>query len=125
MTAEMLLTGLSIGAAHYSCEGESWLIERGTDERLAWSAQGMAALSLFRAIVSHKLIPDKQEVLKKIHMAVDYEGWSPEELGDAWTGGILREVFEPVYHIRNGFELMPKGITLFLPAAGHGPQGCL
>lgn len=65
MTAEMLLTGLSIGAAHYSCEGESWLIERGTDGRLAWSAQGTAALSLFRAIVSHKLIPDKQEVLKK------------------------------------------------------------
>lgn len=113
MTAEMLLTGLSIGAAHYSCEGESWLIERGTDGRLAWSAQGMAALSLFRAIVSHKLIPDKQEVLKKIHMAVDYEGWSPEELGDAWTGGILREVFEPVYHIRNGFELMPKESRFF------------
>lgn len=65
MTAEMLLTGLSIGAAHYSCEGESWLIERGTDGRLAWSAQGTAALSLFRAIVSHKLISDKQEVLKK------------------------------------------------------------
>lgn len=40
MTAEMLLTGLSIGAAHYSCEGESWLIERGTDGRLAWSAPG-------------------------------------------------------------------------------------
>ena len=54
MTAEMLMTGLSIGAAHYSCEGESWLIERGTDGRLAWSAQGTAALSLFRAIVSHK-----------------------------------------------------------------------
>ena len=113
MTAEMLLTGLSIGAAHYSCEGESWLIERGTDGRLAWSAQGTAALSLFRAIVSHKLISDKQEVLKKIHMAVDYEGWSPEELGDAWTGGILREVFEPVYHIRNGFELMPKESRFF------------
>ena len=113
MTAEMLLTGLSIGAAHYSCEGESWLIERGTDGRLAWSAQGTAALSLFRAIVSHKLIPDKQEVLKKIHMAVDYEGWSPEELGDAWTGGILHEVFEPVYHIRNGFELMPKESRFF------------
>ena len=113
MTAEMLLTGLSIGAAHYSCEGESWLIERGTDGRLAWSAQGTAALSLFRAIVSHKLIPDKQEVLNKIHMAVDYEGWSPEELGDAWTGGILREVFEPVYHIRNGFELMPKESRFF------------
>ncbi len=107
MSVEMLLTGLSIGAAHYSMEGESWLIECGPDGRLIWSEQGICALSFFRAVLRHDMIPRKQEVLDKIHMAVEYRGWK-EELGDAWTGGILRKVFEPVYLVRNGFELFPK-----------------
>lgn len=108
MSVEMLLTGLSIGAAHYSMEGESWLIECGPDGRLIWSEQGICALSFFRAVLRHDMIPRKQEVLDKIHMAVEYRGWKEEELGDAWTGGILRRVFEPVYLVRNGFELFPK-----------------
>lgn len=108
MSVEMLLTGLSIGAAHYSMEGESWLIECGPDGRLIWSEQGICALSFFRAVLRHDMIPRKQEVLDKIHMAVEYRGWKEEELGDAWTGGILRKVFEPVYLVRNGFELFPK-----------------
>lgn len=108
MTVEMLLTGLSLGAANYSCEGESWLIECGPHNKLIWSAQGLAVISFFKAVILHKLIPDKTEVQNKIHMAVDYEGFMPEELGDAWTGGILREVFMPVYRIRNQFELFPK-----------------
>ena len=108
MSVEMLLTGLSIGAAHYSMEGESWLIECGPDGRVIWSEQGICALSFFRAVLRHDMIPRKQEVLDKIHMAVEYRGWKEEELGDAWTGGILRRVFEPVYLVRNGFELFPK-----------------
>ena len=108
MSVEMLLTGLSIGAAHYSMEGESWLIECGKEGRLVWSDQGIAALSFFRAVLCHDLIPRKREVLDKIRMAVSYEGWSRQKLGDAWTGGILREVFEPLFHVRNGFELFPK-----------------
>ena len=108
MSVEMLLTGLSIGAAHYSMEGESWLIECGPDGRLIWSEQGICALSFFRAVLRHDMIPRKQEVLDKIHMAVEYRGWKEEELGDAWTGGILRRVFEPVCLVRNGFELFPK-----------------
>lgn len=45
MTVEMLLTGLSLGAVNYSCEGESWLIERGPQDKLIWSAQGLAVIS--------------------------------------------------------------------------------
>lgn len=108
MTVEMLLTGLSLGAVNYSCEGESWLIERGPQDKLIWSAQGLAVISFFRAVILYKLIPDKTEIQKKIRAAVDYEGFMPEALGDAWTGGILREAFMPGYRIQNQFELFPK-----------------
>lgn len=107
-TVEMLLTGLSLGAVNYSCEGESWLIECGPYNQLVWSAQGLAVIAFFRAVILQKLIPEKTEVLNKIHMAVDYNGHMPEELGDAWTGGIFREIFMPVYQIRNNMELIPK-----------------
>ncbi len=54
MTVEMLLTGLSLGAVNYSCEGESWLIERGPQDKLIWSAQGLAVISFFRAFILYK-----------------------------------------------------------------------
>lgn len=50
-SAQMLLTGLSLGACYYSMEGEGWLIQmRGTDE-YEYSPQGITLLSLLRTII--------------------------------------------------------------------------
>lgn len=116
MTVEMLLTGLSLGAVNYSCEGESWLIECGKDGELIWSSQGLAVLAFFQAVIAYHLIPSKKSVIEKIHVAVQIEKAGYQELGDAWTGGILREIFNPLYYIKNNFELfMRESRYFYLP----------
>ncbi|MDR1972686.1 MAG: NPCBM/NEW2 domain-containing protein [Treponema sp.] len=117
MTAQMILTGLSIGACYYSMEGEGWLIQARGNDDLEWSDQGLAALSLMQSIIHYKLIPKKLQVLEKISAVVDAEG-ECENLGDAWVGGKYRRVFQNIYGIDHGFEIFLKQSRYFyLPLA--------
>jgi hypothetical protein len=107
MGAQMMLTGLSIGACYYSMEGEGWLIQARGNDDLEWSPQGLAAISLMQSIIDHRLIPSKSRVLQKIHAAVKAEG-TGAELGDAWIGGKYKKAFQNIYGIDHGFEIFLK-----------------
>ena len=111
-SAQMLLPGISLGACYYSLEGEGWMIQmRGTDE-YEYSPQGIAALSLLRFVIDHRLIPAKQEVIAGIRAAVDADGYG-KDWGDAWEGGIFRNLFQNLYGIIHTKELFPKQLRYF------------
>lgn len=80
-TAQMLLAGVSFGATYYSLEGEGWLIEDRDNGGYELSPQGIAFLSMFRAVIQNRLIPSKEKVLSQIKAAVRADGLS----GD-WGG---------------------------------------
>jgi hypothetical protein len=113
MTAQMMLTGLSMGAEFYAMEGEGWLIQAKGNYDIEWSPQGIAALNTMQAIIANKLIPDKKTVLADIHAAVSAEGLT-DELGDAWEGGKYRLAFQNLYAIEHKHELFMKQSRYFL-----------
>ena len=111
-SAQMLLPGLSLGACYYALEGEGWLIRmRGTDE-YELSPQGISVLSMLRTVIRSKLIPSRDDVLSRIHAAVDMQGLAPD-WGDAWEGGIMRTAFQNLYGIVHTKELFPKQLRYF------------
>ena len=118
-SAQMLLTGLSLGACYYSMEGEGWLIQmRGTDE-YEYSPQGITLLSLLRTIIQNHLIPKKEEIIKQIHAVIDVDGCG-KDWGDAWEGGVFRKTFQNLYGIIHAKELFPKQLRYFyLPFASE------
>ncbi len=106
-TAQMLLAGVSFGATYYSLEGEGWLIEDRDNGGYELSPQGIAFLSMFRAVIQNRLIPSKEKVLSQIKAAVRADGLS-RRLGGCMDGrnfpqnisricmisGILRNCFQ-------------------------------
>ena len=121
-TAQMLLAGVSFGATYYSLEGEGWLIEDRDNGDYELSPQGIAFLSMFRAVIQNRLIPSKEKVLSQIKAAVRADGLSGD-WGDAWTGGIFRRTFQNLYDIRHTKELFPKQTRYFyLPFMTNRPE---
>ena len=122
MAAEMMLTGLSIGACCYSMEGEGWLIQARGSSRLEFSPAGIAAVSLMQTIAVNRLVPNKKTVTAEIRAAVQADGWG-EALGDAWTGGVYRGVFEKLFGVHSGFELFPRQSRFYyLPLVTDRPK---
>ncbi len=121
-SSQMLIPGISMGACFYMMEGGGWVIQKKGNDDYELTPHGVTALSMFRAVIKHKLIPTYEDALKNVHAAIDMKG-SWEDWGDTWTGGIMRTAFQNLYGITHEREILPRQMRyFFLPVVTNEPS---
>jgi len=115
MWGQMLLLGLASGASCFCLEPYTGIWRYGHPDQTteAWSR---VVKPLLRAVVAHRLVPDRETALADVRIAVQTAPALPA-FGDDY--GELKPLYETLYGIRHFAELIPDtgryGIVPLLP----------
>jgi hypothetical protein len=117
---QMILTGLAGGATCYCLEPSASLWEKDDPERPteAWTK---TIAPLMEAIVAKRLVPTKEEVGRKVRVAVQT---TREDLRFSRDLGAFRTMYDALYGVRHRSELIPdNGRYYLVPLLGPLLEG--